>query len=131
MLRFVFSYVLMMCIQLSYLEKKGRSYTVMVLYCMTTDLAHVLSMPTIIYYTAILLSNDPVIGRLSAYIILHVHDDVLKSLGCLSVVAALPSLRLPNNFMAYIPNHALAGLRNYRYKGVDKCVFLINHMVNR
>jgi len=25
--------------------------------------------------------------------------------------------------MAYIPKHALAGLRNYRYKGVDKCVF--------
>jgi hypothetical protein len=24
-------------------------------------------------------------------------------------------------FMAYIPSHALAGLRNYKYKGVDKC----------
>jgi hypothetical protein len=24
--------------------------------------------------------------------------------------------------MAYIPSHALAGLRNYKYKGVDKCV---------
>ena len=24
--------------------------------------------------------------------------------------------------MAYIPNHALAGLRSYRYKGVDKYV---------
>ena len=24
--------------------------------------------------------------------------------------------------MAYIPKHALAGLRNYKYKGVDKCV---------
>ena len=23
--------------------------------------------------------------------------------------------------MAYIPSHALAGLRNYKYKGVDKC----------
>ena len=25
--------------------------------------------------------------------------------------------------MAYIPSHALAGLRNYKYKGVDKCVY--------
>lgn len=33
--------------------------------------------------------------------------------------------------MAYIPNYALAGLRNYRYKSVDKCVFHINRMVNR
>jgi len=24
-------------------------------------------------------------------------------------------------FMAYIPSHALSGLRNYRYKGVDRC----------
>jgi len=23
--------------------------------------------------------------------------------------------------MAYIPSHALAGLRNYKYKGVDRC----------
>lgn len=24
--------------------------------------------------------------------------------------------------MGYIPDHALAGLKNYKYKGVDKCV---------
>ena len=23
--------------------------------------------------------------------------------------------------MAYIPSHALAGLRNYKYKGIDRC----------
>ena len=51
MLRFVFSYVLMMCVQLSYLEKKRSliyGYGI-ILYCMTTDLAHVLSMPIILY----------------------------------------------------------------------------------
>ncbi|KAI9511889.1 Choline/ethanolaminephosphotransferase [Russula earlei] len=31
--------------------------------------------------------------------------------------------------MAYIPTHALAGLRNYRYKGVDKS-FLSNYVLN-
>ncbi|KAH9170529.1 Choline/ethanolaminephosphotransferase [Lactarius sanguifluus] len=31
--------------------------------------------------------------------------------------------------MAYIPSHALAGLRNYRYKGVDKS-FLSNYVLN-
>ncbi len=33
--------------------------------------------------------------------------------------------------MAYIPNHALAGLRNYKYKGVDKCVRRIDYAINR
>ncbi|KAH8992393.1 Choline/ethanolaminephosphotransferase [Lactarius akahatsu] len=31
--------------------------------------------------------------------------------------------------MAYIPSHALAGLRNYRYKGVDKSI-LSNYVLN-
>ncbi|KAI0003868.1 Choline/ethanolaminephosphotransferase [Russula compacta] len=31
--------------------------------------------------------------------------------------------------MAYIPSHALAGLRNYRYKGVDKS-FVSNYVLN-
>lgn len=109
--------------------KKGRSYySVMVMYCMATDLARFIDAH---YHTTIYLPNDLLF---SAYIILHVYDHVrsviekpwLSLHSCASIL-----LTSANNFMAYIPNHALAGLRNYKYKGVDKCVFHINHMVNR
>ena len=30
--------------------------------------------------------------------------------------------------MGYIPQHALANLRNYSYKGVDKCVYQSHYL---
>jgi hypothetical protein len=50
-------------------------------------------------------------------------------ISCLSRDSKIPFLALYPTvrqyilhcFMAYIPSHALAGLRNYKYKGVDRC----------
>ena len=42
-----------------------------------------------------------------------------------SAASSLFSLFCP--YMAYIPSHALAALRDYRYKGVDKCVAPVTH----
>ena len=102
----------------------------MVMYCMATDFARFIDayLAPLSYYD---IPNDLLF---SAYIILHVYDHVRSVIKnpWLSLRSCAPILlTTANNFMAYIPNHALAGLRNYRYKGVDKCVFHINRMVNR
>ena len=65
MLRFVFSYVLMMCVQLSYLEKKKVAHIRLWYYIVLYD--HGFSTRFIDAHYTIPLSyyqtNDPVIGR--------------------------------------------------------------------